>query len=114
MEQATEKPKRRAPSTAFKPGQSGNPGGRPKKLQDLAQAAQEHSVTALATLVAVCKKGPAAARVAAAKELLDRGYGKAPQTLQGPGGKPLIPDKPTDMTDEQLAAIAAGGSAAAP
>jgi hypothetical protein len=104
---------RRVPGRPFAKGQSGNPSGRPKKIADLVAAAQEHSVLALETLASVARQGPPAARVAAARELLDRGYGKAPQTLQGPGGAPLIPTKLGEMSDEQLAAIAAGGSATA-
>jgi hypothetical protein len=37
----------------FKKGQSGNPGGRPKTLTEVKQAAREHTETALKTLLSV-------------------------------------------------------------
>jgi hypothetical protein len=51
------------------------------------------------------------AKIAAAKELLDRGYGKCTQgvELSGPNGGPIETRKLQDMTDDELAAIAAGG-----
>ena len=52
----------------FKPGQSGNPGGRPKVPTDLREAARAHTTEALETLVAILRspKSPTAARVQAA------------------------------------------------
>jgi hypothetical protein len=62
----------------FKKGQSGNPGGRPKILADVRELARAHTVSAMNALVQIVEdeSGPAAARVAAANSLLDRGYGK--------------------------------------
>lgn len=57
----------------FKPGQSGNPGGRPKGI---AAKAREHTDTALEVLVAGMADDDARVRVAAAREVLDRGWGK--------------------------------------
>src|SRR3954463_15519532 len=45
--------KRRAPSTAFKPGQSGNPGGRPKGLRDVIELARLHTSAAIESLVRI-------------------------------------------------------------
>ena len=50
-------------STTFKPGVSGNPGGRPKVLSEVRDLAREHTVAAMDTLVSImCNgKSPAAA-----------------------------------------------------
>lgn len=62
------------------------PRGRPKgalnkSTKDIKALAQKHTPKALATLVGIMEHGESdAARVAAAKELLDRGHGKAHQT----------------------------------
>lgn len=62
---------------------SNNPRGRPKKDLDLAKLAQSHAETAIKTLVDVmtAEEATPSARVSAASELLDRGFGRAPQTL---------------------------------
>ena len=57
----------------FKPGQSGNPGGRPKGI---AAKAREHADKALDVLVGALDEEDAKVRITAARELLDRGYGK--------------------------------------
>ena len=67
----------------FKPGQSGNPGGRPKALKDIQKAARAHSADALKTLarIATDPKAPEAAQIAASTALLDRGFGKPLQSI---------------------------------
>jgi hypothetical protein len=67
----------------FKPGESGNPGGRPKVLKHVQEAAREHSSDAIKVLSAIMNnaKAPAAARISAASALLDRGYGKPLQAV---------------------------------
>lgn len=64
-----------------KKGEVRNPTGRPKKDKDLAKLAQAHAEQAINTLVKVMSDDAAtpSARVSAASEILDRGYGKAPQ-----------------------------------
>lgn len=71
----------------FVKGKSGNPGGRPNDsaLRDLCRAKTTAAISTLAKIMA-SKKAPAAARVAAACALLDRGYGKPAQALTGEGG----------------------------
>ncbi len=67
----------------FQPGQSGNPRGRPKRDHDVAQLARRHTVEAIQALVDVMRDeaSPPSARVSAATVLLDRGYGRPPQSL---------------------------------
>jgi Family of unknown function (DUF5681) len=69
---------------AFKPGQSGNPGGRPKALRDVEAAARQYTAAAIETLARICgdQTQPAAARVTAANALLDRAWGKATDRRQ--------------------------------
>jgi hypothetical protein len=110
-------------STEFKVAQkggkrpgAGRPAGVPNKITaDIKALAQVHAETAIRELATILTTaGNAQARIAAAKELLDRGYGKATQYAEvtGKDGAPLIATNPNEMTDEQLAAIAAGSGSA--
>ncbi len=77
---------------AFQPGQSGNPGGRPKAAHRVRDAAREHTEAALAVLVQIATEGESeAARVAAANAILDRGYGKPSQPVDGDGEGGAVP-----------------------
>lgn len=61
----------------FPKGQSGNPGGRPKRLLEVRTLARRHTISAIATLLEIATHGESeSARVAAANALLDRGWGK--------------------------------------
>lgn len=72
---------------------SGRKKGTPNKataeIKELARAHGPAAINALATLLKAADSDTA--RIAAAKELLDRGYGKATATqeISGPGGTPL-------------------------
>jgi Family of unknown function (DUF5681) len=109
-------------STSFKKGQSGNPGGKPKRfaelppeakaeaiqaIHDVKAAAKAESADAIKTLKTVMnnESAPSAARVGAAIAILDRGWGKPTQAVEA---NVNIFDQMTD--DEQrimLAALAA-------
>jgi hypothetical protein len=71
----------------FRKGQSGNPGGRPKvALPDgrtLADVCRDYTIDAVEVLINVMgdDEQPAAARVTAAGNILDRGWGKPKQDL---------------------------------
>lgn len=71
-------------------------GGRPKGQRNKATAeikaiAQKYTVEAMKTLTDILKNGQSEqARIAAARELLDRGYGKPAQAVTGDGGGPIV------------------------
>lgn len=102
-ENSTSEASRRGPGRPFTPGQSGNPGGRPKGVEEVQRLAREHTKDAITTLIGIAKslKSPAAARVSAATVLLDRGWGKPVQPTEHSGemiqrvisGEPLTQDQ---------------------
>jgi hypothetical protein len=76
----------------FKAGQSGNPSGRPKvpqHIRDMARALTEEAIGTAAEIM----RNPAetgSARMAAVNAILDRGWGKPSQPLDGDGeGGPI-------------------------
>lgn len=77
----------------FEPGKSGNPHGRPKLPAELREMARAASPDALQALIDVMsdKDAPQSARVSAANSILDRGYGKPAQPIDGDGeGGPVL------------------------
>ena len=74
-------------------GVSGNPGGRPKAVEEVRELARAHCPDAIAELARLAVKAKSeCARIAAIRELLDRGYGKATQPLADetrPDGEPF-------------------------
>jgi hypothetical protein len=67
----------------FKPGTSGNPGGRPKSNSRVQIAAMNHALEAVGIIVGIARTGGPgnAVRLAASREILDRAVGKAAQHL---------------------------------
>jgi hypothetical protein len=90
--QKADSPKRKAPKTAFKPGQSGNPGGRKPKTDEertLEAMCRDKSLDALTVLENIMTNGENERnRITAALAIIERGHGKAvqPTTLSGPDG----------------------------
>lgn len=75
---------------AWQPGQSGNPGGRPKENAEVKALARQHGPRAIAKLVELMEgDNPQVARAAAA-DLLDRGYGKPATVLVGDASEDAI------------------------
>ena len=89
-------------------GVSGNPGGRPKIVADVRALARQLTANALNALAEIMEdeEAPAAARIAAAKELLDRGWGKAPAALLvAPIERPPEPAEVDELQLEMEASI---------
>lgn len=92
----------------FPKGVSGNPGGRPKGI---AAKAREHTDKAVDVLVKALDDQDAKVRIAAAKEIIDRGYGK-PVTMTADVSKRLddLDDDTLDSAIDALrAAVGASG-----
>jgi hypothetical protein len=65
----------------FVKGQSGNPGGRPKGIKELGELARANSKTAFERIVAMLDSPDERVVLAAAQEILNRGYGKPAQAV---------------------------------
>ena len=60
-----------------------NPGGRPKDEHGIAKLARSYAPEAIEALVDLVRNGEPAVRVRAAQALLDRGFGRPAQSLEG-------------------------------
>jgi hypothetical protein len=90
----------------WKPGESGNPNGRPKKSLDIAAIAREQSEEAMRKIAKLMKSDDEKIALAAANAVLDRAIGKPTQTN--------VNVQKTDVEDldiDELYAIAKSGSA---
>lgn len=67
---------------AWKKGESGNPGGRPRKERELIEIAEAASPAALQRVVALTKSRNPRVALAAAQEILNRAIGKPRQQLE--------------------------------
>lgn len=80
----------------FKPGQSGNPGGRSKELKaQLEKFRDEEDLRKFRIAlrdIALDNEAAPKDRIAAIKEWHDRAYGKAPQAITGDDGGPVQVD----------------------
>ena len=90
-----DKPKRKAPKTAWKPGQSGNPGGRKPTHPELRALLLEHAPEAIRRLAYIVQYGSEKESRMAAEGIIDRaglkGFSIEPDNhaFVGADGKPL-------------------------
>ena len=67
----------------FRKGHSGNPGGRPKVLGEVQELARQYAPKAIVELARLALKAKnETVRIAAIRELLDRGYGRPRQAIE--------------------------------
>jgi hypothetical protein len=85
-------------------GQSGNPSGlKGRHISDLSRESRRYAHLALTTLVRICRKGEERNRLSAARELLDRGYGRPLQMIDAS----LLQRKLSELSPDELAALEA-------
>ena len=87
----------------WKPGQSGNPGGKSKTEAQIAAMARSHAPEMVGLLMEIArgKRQAGTARVAAMAELFNRGFGKAPQRV-------ILETDTAGMSNPQLQAFVQG------
>ncbi|HZL19807.1 MAG TPA: hypothetical protein VFG23_18880 [Polyangia bacterium] len=107
---------RSATTGRFQPGNLANPSGRPKDVHGIGELARSYAPEAIERLV-VLARGRGSAAVAACKELLDRGLGKAPQAIDatirrgGPDALGGQPDAARQRIEQMILDAQAGAMA---
>ncbi len=65
----------------FEKGKSGNPGGRPKEVAEVRELAKKHGPAAIKRLAKLMTSENERTAVAACEAVLNRGYGRPPQSV---------------------------------
>lgn len=92
----------RGAGNRFLPGQSGNPGGRPRLVAEVRELAREHAPAALMRLVELMQSDDERVAIVACREVLDRAYGRP---------VPMPPETPSALSHEQALDALAGAEA---
>lgn len=77
-------------ATTWKPGQSGNPGGRPAGLRKLVADFEKHGTAVMQRLLDLTKSEDEKVAKAACDSFLDRLYGKPTQPVSGDADRPPV------------------------
>jgi hypothetical protein len=97
----------------WKKGESGNPGGRSRVVGDIRELCRKEGEKSIATIVALRddKKTPQNVRLAAAQQLLDRGFGRPVQGINMTSAVPfvLFASQPASNAQEWLEQARAAG-----
>ncbi len=99
------------PEHLWKPGQSGNPGGRPKRVAELAARAGQYTDVVFAQFEDMLKNPLTRdeTRLAICREMLDRGFGRPAQGISIYGDKDKDPVQAVALTAEQFREIVEAG-----
>lgn len=94
-------------STSFKPGQSGNPSGRPKIPEEFKELAKRYSVPALRKVIEIMESPNSdyKDKLKASEIIMDRAWGKSTQAISGPEEGPIQTESKIDfshLTTEQI------------
>jgi hypothetical protein len=103
-ENSGDAPRGRGPGRPFQPGQSGNPGGKPKKLEELSAKIGEFDAELLERLLEIARHGEHKDSVSAIKLLWGYRFGMPRQVVTDAEGGAIIPIEVAGI----LARIAAG------
>lgn len=79
--------KRVANLIPFQKGQSGNPGGKNKQIEEMKSLARDNGTKALNRIIELIECEDPRVCLMAAKEVLDRAFGKVKAEEDAPGGK---------------------------
>jgi hypothetical protein len=93
--------------TSFKPGQTGNAGGRPRAQRSVMTLARQHAPAMVKILAGIARdeKEKAPARVSAASAVLDRAVGKPGASLDLRFDADLLGKKLGEMNEAELLAF---------
>ena len=103
--------KKDRPEHMWKPGTSGNPGGRPKKVAELAARAGQYTDVVFAHFEDMLRNPLTKdeTRLAICREMLDRGFGRPTQGVSIYGDKDKDPVQAVALTAKQFREIVAAG-----